>query len=56
MGFRPYCSDNGPHRIGPTQYPATNNDIVSVATSPEKPNWRMSSGATPEGAELANVL
>ena len=56
IGLRPYCSDSGPQRIGPTQYPATNKDIVKVPTSPEKPNWCLSCGTIPEGAELANVL
>jgi hypothetical protein len=31
-------------------------DIVSMPTSPEKPNCCMSWGTIPEGAELANVL
>jgi hypothetical protein len=56
MGLRPYCSDKGPHKRGPTQYPATKMDIVSMPTSPEKPNCCMSWGTIPEGAELANVL
>jgi hypothetical protein len=56
IGLRPYCSDSGPHNIGPTQYPATNKDIVNVPTSSEKPNWCVSCGTIAEGAELAKVL
>lgn len=56
IGLRPYRSDNGPHKSGPTQYPATNKDIVNVPTSPEILNCRISCGTIPEGAALANVL
>jgi hypothetical protein len=50
------CSESGPHSSGPTQYPATNKDIVSTAASSEKWNWAISSGMMLDGAELANVL
>ena len=56
IGLRPYCSDSGPHNIGPTQYPATNKDIVNVPTSSEKLNCCISCGTIDEGAELAKVL
>ena len=56
IGLRPYCSDNGPHRRGPTQYPATNTAIINAPTSLEKSNCRISCGTITEGAELAKVL
>jgi hypothetical protein len=46
----------GPHKSGPTQYPATNRDIVRIATSCDIPNSLMSSGMILDGAELAKVL
>lgn len=56
MGLRPYSSDSGPQANGPTQYPATNIAMVSVATS--DPMWKcsMSSERIPSGADDANVL
>lgn len=55
-GLRPTDSDSGPQNSGPTQYPATKMDIVSVATSRLNPKCSMRSGMTPSGADEANVL
>jgi hypothetical protein len=55
LGRLPNDSDRGPQRRGPTQYPATNNETVKVATSFPNPKYSVISATIPLGAELANV-
>ena len=55
-GRLPYCSDSGPQKRGPTQYPARKSEIVRVPTSSENLKCSVMGTMTPDGADDENVL